>query len=126
MEPYFFLFFNQSQGVIINSPLGLYFFCLCSAMSTIRDILNKLKWSSSGGLSDCEIEILHRGAPNDRKVIKGINIKDIAPRAIVYQEGADEEYVVIPYHRVRAIRKGSDALWQKKGKPGKAVKSDLV
>jgi hypothetical protein len=94
-------------------------------MSTIRDILNKLKWSSPEGLSDCEIEILHRGAPKDRKVIKGINIKDIAPRAIVYQDVA-EDSVVIPYHRVRVIRKGSDVLWQKKGRPGKAVKSDLV
>lgn len=94
-------------------------------MPTIRDILNRLKWSSQGGLSDCEIEILHRGAPNDRKVIKGINIKDIAPRAIVYQENADEGEVIIPYHRVRAIHKGAQVLWQKKPGQGKS-KPNLV
>ena len=88
-------------------------------MSTIRDVLNKIKWCSPGGLSDCEIEILHRGAPNDRKVIKGNNIKDIAPRAIVCQEEGDE--VVIPYHRVRVIRKGPEVVWEK-GSRGKKVR----
>ena len=98
-------------------------------MPTIREILNKIKWCSEGGLSDCEVEILHRGAPNDRRVIRGMDIKDIAPRAIIYRgegsngtaslpsdddeevEGSGEE-VVIPYHRVRAIRKGSKTLWE--------------
>ena len=81
-------------------------------MSTIREILNKIKWCSEGGLSDCEIEILHRGAPNDRKAIQGISIKDIAPRAILCQGEGEEGELIIPYHRIRAIRKGSETIWE--------------
>jgi len=81
-------------------------------MPTIRCLLNKIKWTSDKGLDDCEIVIVHRGAPGDLKVIKGINVKDIAPRAIICEEDAEE--VVIPYHRVMAIRRGHEVLWEKK------------
>lgn len=92
-------------------------------MRTIREILNGLKWSggSAGGIESCEIEILHRGAPGDRKVIKGEDILDIAPRALIVKDAASPEgggEAVIPYHRVREIRRGSEVLWRK-GAPGK-------
>jgi len=82
------------------------------AMPTIRDLLNKMKWTSDKGLEDCEIVIVHRGAPGDVKTIKGTAIKDIAPRAIIVEE--DGEEVVIPYHRVKVIRRGNVLLWQKR------------
>jgi len=83
-----------------------------AAIPTIRDILNKIKWSLDGGLSDCEIVIEHRGAPGNLKVIKGGNIRDIAPRALIVQEEGEE--VIIPFHRIREIRKGKAVLWSKK------------
>jgi len=94
-------------------------------LRTIREILNGLKWSGSspGGLESCEIEILHRGAPGDRRVIKGEDILDIAPRALIVRDEASPEgggEAVIPYHRVRAIRRGSEVLW-KKGAPEKGM-----
>jgi uncharacterized protein (UPF0248 family) len=85
-------------------------------MSTIRDLLNKIKWTSDKGLEDCEIVIVHRGAPGDLKVIKGIYVKDVAPRAIICEE--DEEELIIPYHRIMTIRRGHEVLWEKRKRGG--------
>lgn len=87
-------------------------------MVTIRDVLNREKWASRGGLRDVEVVILHRGAPGDTKIISGSSITDVAPRAMVVQEGGEE--TVIPYHRVRIIRRGDTIIWQRsaKGKQG--------
>lgn len=80
-------------------------------MFTIRETLNKIKWSTKGGLSDCEIIITHRGAPGDIKTIQGRGIKDVAPRALIIEE--DGEEIIIPFHRIRQIRKGGLVVWQK-------------
>jgi len=82
-------------------------------VSTIREILNEIKWSSEGGLSDCEVVILHRGAPGDLKTISGACIKDVAPRALICEDSGEE--TLIPYHRVRVIRKGIRTVWAKSG-----------
>jgi len=87
-------------------------------MTTIREILNELKWSTERGLSDCEVVILHRGVPGDRKVISGACIKDVAPRALVCEDGGEE--TLIPYHRVRLIRKGTKTVWAKPAPTGAA------
>jgi len=83
-------------------------------MPTIRETLNRIKWASPSGLSDCEIVIVHRGVPGDLKTIKGSTIKDVAPRAMLIEEKGEE--IVIPYHRIRVIRKGSMVVWEKKSR----------
>lgn len=80
-------------------------------MVTIRDILNREKWVSKAGLAGLEVEILHRGAPRDTKVIRGESVADVAPRAMLVRE--DGEDTVIPYHRVRIIRRGDTVIWRK-------------
>ncbi|MCS7097770.1 MAG: DUF504 domain-containing protein [Candidatus Methanomethyliaceae archaeon] len=75
-------------------------------MKTIRDVLNKIKWTS--GLNGVEIIIIHRGNPNNMKIIKGEEIIDIAPRAIIC------ENAIIPYHRVICIKKDGLEVWRKK------------
>ena len=83
-------------------------------MPTIRETLNRIKWASPSGLSDCEIVIVHRGVPGDLKTIKGSTIKDVAPRAMLIEEKGEE--IVIPYLRIRVIRKGSMVVWEKKSR----------
>ncbi len=80
-------------------------------MVTIREILTREKWASEGGLRGLEVAILHRGAPGDMKVIQGEWIIDVAPRAMLISEGPEES--VIPYHRVRIIRRGATIIWQR-------------
>jgi uncharacterized protein (UPF0248 family) len=85
-------------------------------MATIRDALNREKWTSKAGLNGLEVVILHRGVPGNMKVIKGASITDVAPRALIVLEGEEES--LIPYHRVRIIRRGKTIIWQRvlKGK----------
>ncbi|MDI9644169.1 MAG: RNA repair domain-containing protein [Candidatus Verstraetearchaeota archaeon] len=82
-------------------------------MTTIRDLLNKLKWSGRGGLRGCEITIVHRGAPGNRRVIRGEDVDDVAPRALICIEGGRE--VVIPYHRVVSLTKDGEIIWSRRG-----------
>ena len=79
-------------------------------------MLNREKWASDAGLGGLEVVILHRGAPGDLKVIKGESIADVAPRAMIVREEGEE--TVIPYHRVRIIRRGDTVIWRRvpKGK----------
>jgi len=73
----------------------------------LRNILNKIKWTE--GLEGVEIIILHRGAYENKKVIKGEEIKDIAPRAIICKDDT-----IIPYHRVLCIKKNGVIIWSKR------------
>lgn len=81
-------------------------------MPTIREMLNKIKWSEKGGLAGLEIVILHRGAPGNRRVIRGEDIIDIAPRAIICSEGGGE--VIIPYHRILSLIKDGKEVWSRR------------
>ncbi|MCQ8892116.1 MAG: DUF504 domain-containing protein [Candidatus Methanosuratincola sp.] len=81
-------------------------------MTTIREMLNKIKWSGEGGLGGYGIVIIHRGAPGNRRVIRGEDVKDIAPRALICSEGGEE--VVIPYHRVVALIRDGRVIWDRR------------
>ncbi|MDH7556017.1 MAG: DUF504 domain-containing protein [Candidatus Methanosuratincola sp.] len=80
-------------------------------MTTIREMLNRIKWSCEGGLVGYGIVIVHRGAPGNRRVIRGEDVTDIAPRALICIEGGEE--VVIPYHRVVALIRDGRVVWDR-------------
>ncbi|RLF18708.1 MAG: hypothetical protein DRN06_00740 [Thermoprotei archaeon] len=71
-------------------------------MSTIRQVLLKLKWDPRFRLEDCELLIRHRGAPGDVKLIQGSSIKEIGKGFFIYEEEGVK--VHIPFHRVLEIR----------------------
>lgn len=88
---------------------------------SIREVLNARRWHR-GDLNEVDIEIVHRGAPGDRRVIPGWSILDIQPNGFLvdrFKAGetmhdADlEPTSFIPYHRVTAIRHADDVLWSK-------------
>lgn len=62
-----------------------------------RDILNRLKWRDELGLAEAEISYVHRGAPNDLRVISGEEIVELE-RSFFLTGNAK-----IPYHRIRRI-----------------------
>jgi uncharacterized protein (UPF0248 family) len=77
-------------------------------MQTPFDILNKIKWTS--GLEKCEIVILHRGAPDNRKIISGNKIIDIKRDRFWY---INREETVIPMHRILEIKLEGTVVWKK-------------
>jgi uncharacterized protein (UPF0248 family) len=74
----------------------------------VFEVLNRLKWKD--GLEGVEIIILHRGAPGNRKVIRGEELTEIKRSYLVY--GITE----IPLHRIREVRKDGRTIWKREGK----------
>lgn len=87
---------------------------------SIRDVLNARRWHRQD-LDRLEVEIVHRGAPGDRRVLPGWAISEIGSNGITVDrfkagdpvdEHVDPESF-IPYHRVVEIRLAGDVLWTK-------------
>ena len=72
--------------------------------------LNKLKWT--GKLDRCEVVILHRGAPQDRKIITGDKITEVKKSYFSYDSGRED--VTIPLHRILEIRMDGKIVWKRK------------
>jgi len=66
-------------------------------MTNPRDILNELKWKQGCDLNKAEIWYIHRGAPNDTKIISGKEIVDLE-KSFMKTTSA-----MIPYHRIFKI-----------------------
>lgn len=72
-------------------------------VSRIRSLLNKIRWHSKLNPEDFEVHIVHRGAPNDVKVIPVTSITEVLRDCFKFRDlNGDEK--VIPYHRVLLIR----------------------
>jgi uncharacterized protein (UPF0248 family) len=66
-------------------------------MPNPRDILNELKWKQDCDLNQAEIWYVHRGAPNDTKIISG---RDIIKLEKSFMKTTT---AMIPYHRIFKI-----------------------
>jgi uncharacterized protein (UPF0248 family) len=66
-------------------------------MANPRNILNELKWKTGCSLDEAEIWYVHRGAPNDTKIISG---KDIVK---LHKSFMESTKAMIPYHRIFKI-----------------------
>ncbi|MEM2214499.1 MAG: RNA repair domain-containing protein [Candidatus Nezhaarchaeales archaeon] len=72
-------------------------------VSRIRELLNKIRWHNKLNPEDFEVHILHRGVPNDIKVIPAASITEVLKDCFKFRDlNGDEK--VIPYHRVLLIR----------------------
>ena len=71
--------------------------CLMSKRikNNLKDILNEIKWTKD--LEKAEIWYVHRGAPNDTKILSG---KDIVTIGKSFFDTANAS---IPYHRIFKI-----------------------
>ena len=75
-------------------------------------VLGKLFWK--GGIERAGIVILHRGAPNDRKFIKGGRVTCVKSGFFTSKSQAGE--TVIPLHRIREVHVDGKIIWKKTGK----------
>jgi uncharacterized protein len=66
-------------------------------MPSPRNILNELKWKQDFDLGKAEIWYIHRGAPNDTKIISG---KDIIHLEKSFMRTTE---TMIPHHRIFKI-----------------------
>lgn len=76
-----------------------------------REVLNKLKWGGRDELGGAEITIIHRGAPGDRRVIKGAEVIELGHGFMLVTSPDGEVY--IPYHRITKIQSGGKVRYEK-------------
>ncbi len=65
-----------------------------------REILNRYRWSRDLSINDLEIYYIHRGAPDDLRMVDGSDITEIGRS--FFSVGPDE--TKIPYHRIVKIK----------------------
>lgn len=87
-------------------------------MAFPREILNELKWRKDKNLAEAEIHFLHRGAPNDIKIISGSEIRELGRS--FFTVGDNE----IPYHRIRKIIYRGEILFDHGNSAKKNKKKD--
>lgn len=78
------------------------------AVATPKDILNELRWRHDA-LDEAEVWFLHRGAPNDTRIVPGTKIRDLH-HSFMELEGP-EGGTMIPYHRVQRILRDGRPIW---------------
>lgn len=80
------------------------------------ETLNKLRWT--GKLAECEVVILHRGAPHDQKTIPGSKITQVKKSHFYYKDGAGGRESFIPLHRVLIVRLRDEVIWKRSTRRG--------
>jgi len=76
-------------------------------MTNPRDVLNELKWRENYKIEDAMIWYVHRGAPDDTKIIPGSDIVKLGKSFIETREA------MIPYHRVFKIVYKNKTIFQR-------------
>jgi uncharacterized protein (UPF0248 family) len=77
------------------------------SMNKIRDILNEIKWDNIHDFTKIQIWYIHRGAPNDIRIISGSDIISIRKTIL---ETTDS---MIPHHRIFKITYGKKTLFDR-------------
>lgn len=74
-------------------------------MPHLRDVLNEIKWTKD--LDKAELWYVHRGVPNDTKIISGKDIVNIGKSSI------DTITATIPYHRIFKVVYDGTIIFQR-------------
>ena len=77
-------------------------------MNNPRIVLNELKWKEDFDINLAEIWYIHRGAPNDTKIISG---KDIVNLEKSFMQTKTS---MIPYHRIIKIVYRTEIIFKRK------------
>lgn len=83
----------------------------------VFEVLNRLKWEQ--GMKGVEVVILHRGAPNNRKVISGEAVQEVKRGYFTYQLMSRDWRMApggetrIPMHRIFEVWKDGRILWKR-------------
>lgn len=75
-----------------------------------RDILNEMKWKGFD-LARCTLYYVHRGAPDDTKIIPGSAVDTIGRSFFTTREGTS-----IPYHRIFRMDFDGVQIFNKRGR----------
>ena len=74
-------------------------------MAHLRSLLNEIKWTKD--LGKAELWYVHRGAPNDTKILSGNDIVRIEKSSL------DTTTATIPYHRIFKILYEGEIIFER-------------
>jgi uncharacterized protein (UPF0248 family) len=72
-----------------------------------RDVLNKIKWDNNYEFNFIQIWYVHRGVPNNTKIITGKDVLEIQKTFI------KTVYAMIPMHRIFKIKYNEITLFER-------------
>lgn len=75
-----------------------------------REVLNELKWRHHD-LDAALIHYVHRGAPDDTRIIPGSDVLRLDPGFLILRDRRGE--ASIPYHRVFRIDHRGAPVWER-------------
>jgi uncharacterized protein len=73
-----------------------------------RNIINMILWHPDMQITETEITYIHRGLPENLKMITGDSIIRLERGFLILKEGSQ-----IPFHRIVKITYNNKILWQK-------------
>jgi uncharacterized protein (UPF0248 family) len=73
-----------------------------------KDVLSELKWRVDRDLDRASVHYVHRGAPDDEKVISGSEIIDLETSFFSTAEA------MVPYHRIFRVEYENEVLFERK------------
>jgi len=79
-------------------------------MTNPRIILNELKWKEDYDINQAEIWYIHRGAPNDTRIISGKDIENLEKSFMKTKTS------MIPYHRIIKIIYKNETIFKRRNK----------
>jgi hypothetical protein len=79
-------------------------------MTNPRIVLNELKWKEDFDINLAEIWYIHRGAPNDTKIITGKDILNLEKSFMQTKTS------MIPYHRIFKIVYKKEIIFERRKK----------
>ncbi len=76
-------------------------------MTTVRDLLNRLRWDALSRPEGVVIEVRTREAGGERvEPFPFASVLEVLPAGVLVEGG-----VFLPYHRFARVRRGDEVLW---------------
>ena len=75
-----------------------------------KEVLNRIKWAETDGFQDIEVWYIHRGAPQDTKIVTENDIKSLGKSYLELEEAS------IPYHRIIKIIHRGKVVYERKNR----------
>ena len=75
---------------------------------TLREVLNRLRWNAGNTAGGVVVTYREReGGDNRERHVAFAEVAEILPRGVNLADGT-----YLPYHRVVAVRRGAELVWQ--------------
>ena len=79
-------------------------------MTTIKELVNKIKWSKRENPDDYELFYFDR-VKNESVPLKFTEIKNLVDEFLIIEKNNEE--ITIPLHRIRLVKKKGVSIWKR-------------